>query len=203
VIEKNHINSIKIRILFEEEIPMDLYQAIKERRSIRRYKEDSIEEAVVLRLIEAAQWAPSWAHTQCVSLVAVDDADVKAALTETLAEGNPATKAMGQAPLVFAFCAQKGRAGYKKGEASTPKGDNWLMFDVGLSMQNFMLSAHAEGLATVCIGLFDSEKAAKVLGLPENMEVVALTPLGYPAQEANIPPRKAVDIFCHKNKYSA
>lgn len=181
---------------------MELYQAIKDRRSIRRYKADKVDEAALSRLLDAAQWAPSWAHTQCVEVLIVDDPEVKAGLQAATGERNPAYKAMGEAPLAVAFLGKKGRAGFKKGEASTPRGD-WMMFDVALAMENFMLAAHAEGLATVCIGLFDIEAAAKALELPPEVEVVALTPLGYPDMEANVPARKERALFAHKNKYPA
>ncbi|PLX42158.1 MAG: nitroreductase [Deltaproteobacteria bacterium] len=180
---------------------MELYEAIKERRSIRRYKETAVPSDVLDRIIEAAQWAPSWAHSQCVEVVVIDDPAKKLALQATLPETNPAYKAMVGAPLVVAFCAKLNRAGFKKGEPATPRGNGWALFDTGLSMQNFMLAAHSEGLATVCVGLFDSEKAGAALGAPEGVEVVALTPLGYPNQEPNLPPRKDKAEFARKNSY--
>lgn len=179
---------------------MELYKAIAERRSIRRYKADKVDEAVLARLVEAAQWAPSWAHTQCVEVIVVEDPAVKAKLQAAAGERNPAFKAMGEAPLAVAFVAKRNRAGFKKGEAATPRGD-WFMFDTGLAMQNFMLAAHAEGLATVCVGLFDIAAAAAALELPEGMDVVALTPLGFPDMTANIPGRKDASEFLHHNVY--
>jgi len=179
---------------------MDIYQAIKERRSVRRYKADEVPEEILDRLLLAAQWAPSWAHTQCVEVVVVRDPAVKEKLQAAVGERNPAFKAMGEAPLAIAFCARLGRAGYKKGETSTRRGD-WFMFDTALAMENFMLCAHAEGLATVCIGLFDSAAAAVALGLPEGVEAVALTPLGYPDQTPNLPARKDRALFVHKDVY--
>lgn len=179
---------------------MNIYDAIKNRRSVRRYKTDAVPAEVLDRLLEAAQWAPSWAHTQCAEVVVVDDPAVKMALQASLPEKNPAYKAMVQAPLALAFCAKAGRAGFKKGEAATPRGD-WMMFDVALVMENFMLAAQAEGLATVCVGLFDAAVAAKAVNAPEGVEVISLTPLGYPDQEPNIPPRKAREAFCVGNRY--
>ena len=180
---------------------MDLYTAIKERRSVRRYKDTEIPPQTLDRLLEAAQWAPSWAHTQCVEVVVADTPEMKAALQGSLPEKNPAYKAMMQAPIVVAFLAKGGRAGYKQGAPATPRGDGWSLFDTGLAMQNFMLAAHAEGLATVCIGLFDSAKAGEALGLPEGVEVVAMTPLGYPDQVPNLPPRKDRGDFVKFNGY--
>jgi len=181
---------------------MELYQAIHERRSLRKFKADPVPEALLTKLCDAAQWAPSWAHTQCVEVVAVADAKGKADLQTSLPDRNPAYKAMVEAPLAIAFCVKLGRAGFKKGEAATSRGDGWSLFDCGLAMQNFMLAAHAEGLATVCVGLFDQDAAGRALGLPEGMEVVALTPLGYPSDtEVNLPPRKPLGEFLHRERY--
>lgn len=180
---------------------MELYNAIRNRRSVRRFKADPVPTDALERLLEAAQWAPSWAHTQCAQVVVCDDAAVKAALQACLSEKNPAYAAMAQAPLVVAFCARKGRAGFKQGQPSTPRGDGWLLFDTALAMQNFMLAAHAEGLATVCVGLFDAAKAAQALHVPPEAEVVALTPLGFADQTPNVPARKNVLDFYSRNIY--
>ncbi|HSH69900.1 MAG TPA: nitroreductase family protein [Deferrisomatales bacterium] len=180
---------------------MELYQAIEGRRSVRRYTDQPVPKEVLERLLTAAQWAPSWAHTQAPEVVVVDDAQVRDALRASLPESNPANRAMGEAPLVVAFSARLGRAGFKKGEPTTIRGD-WMMFDVALAMQNFMLAAHAEGLATVCIGLFDAEAASRAVGAPEGTTVVALTPLGYPATETKVPPRKDPTQFVHWNRYT-
>jgi nitroreductase len=107
---------------------------------------------------------------------------------------------MVEAPWVVAFCARAGRAGFYKGQAATSRGD-WMLFDTALAMENFMLAAHAEGLATVCVGLFDAARAAQAVGLPEGVEVVALTPLGYPDAEAKVPPRKAPGDFAHWERF--
>lgn len=179
---------------------MELYEAIHGRRSVRKYKPDPVPPEVLGRLLDAAQWAPSWAHTQCCEVVLVTDPQRKAALQASLPGTNPAFKAMVDAPLAVAFCARPGRAGFYRGTAATPRGD-WMMFDAGLAMQNFMLAAHAEGLATVCVGLFDPASAARALGAPEGVEVIALTPLGYPDAEVKVPPRKPRDEFARRESY--
>lgn len=179
---------------------MELYEAIRERRSVRRYKADPVGEDVLDRLLEASQWAPSWAHTQCPEVLVIDDPAVKEALAEAAGDRNPAYRALKEAPLVVAFLGRKGRAGFKKGEAATPRGD-WFMFDVALAMQNFMLAAHAEGLATVCVGLFDIGKAEQALNLPEDVTVVTYTPLGQPDQVPNLPARKERERFAFRNSY--
>ncbi len=179
---------------------MELHEAIHGRRAGRRYLTTPVPEATLERLFDAAQWAPSWAHTQCPELVVVSHPEKKKALQECILENNPSYKAMLIAPLAVAFCARTGKSGFKKGEAATPRGD-WMMFDVALAMQNFMLAAHAEGLATVCIGMFDASRAARALAAPPGVEVVALTPLGFPDGETKAPPRKSREDFTHRESY--
>jgi nitroreductase len=107
---------------------------------------------------------------------------------------------MTEAPLVIVLCGKKGVSGFKKGEAVTVKGD-WLMFDTGIAMQTLCLTAYSMGLGTVVVGMFDHKKAEEILGLPKNAEVVAMTPLGYPATVGVAPRRKEIAEFVFYNKY--
>jgi nitroreductase len=72
------------------------------------------------------------------------------------------------------------------------------MFDVGLATQNLCLAAHAEGLGTVIVGLFDAAKAAKVLQVPQGKAVVIITPLGFPEKVPAPPKRKEIEEFVHQ-----
>lgn len=179
---------------------MELFDAIRGRRSVRKFKADPVPQELVDQLLDAAQWAPSWAHTQVCEVVVVSRPELKEALQGSLPTTNPAFKALVEAPLAVAFCARTGKAGFYKGQAATHWGD-WLMFDAALAMQNFMLAAHGLGLATVCVGLFDAAKAAQALHAPPGVEVVALTPLGFPAGETKVPPRKAREEFVRWEGY--
>ena len=180
---------------------MDLMETIKGRRSIRKYKPDPIPEEAFRTLMEAVRWAPSWANTQCWELIVIKDPKIKSELATALSKTNPALSAMTEAPLVIVLCGKKGVAGFKKGEAATVKGD-WLMFDTGIAMQTLCLTAHSMGLGTVVIGLFDHKKAEEILGVPQNAEVVAMTPLGYPATEGIVPKRKEPSEFVFYEKHT-
>jgi nitroreductase len=181
---------------------MDLMEAIKGRRSIRKYKPDPVSEETLQKVIEAVQWSPSWANTQCWELILVRDPNVKSELANTLTPTNPARSSIAGAPLVVVLCGKKGISGFEKGEAATVKGD-WLMFDTGIAMQNLCLAAYGLGLGTVIVGLFDHRKAEEILGLPQNVEVAAMTPLGYPAVQRSAPKRKEVSEFLFREKYGS
>ena len=189
-----------IIIKAKEEVDMELMEAIKGRRSIRKYKPDPVPEEVLRTILEAARWSPSWANTQCWEVVVVKDPKIKSELAETLVKTNPALSSMTEAPLVIVLCGKKGVSGFKKGETATVKGD-WLMFDTGIAMQSLCLAAHGLGLGTVVVGLFDHKKAEEVLGVPQDREVVAITPLGYPAAEGVAPKRKEISEFVFNERY--
>ncbi|MGQ9646316.1 MAG: nitroreductase family protein, partial [Thermodesulfobacteriota bacterium] len=179
---------------------MDLMEAIKGRRSIRKYKAEPVSEEVVQKVMEAVRWSPSWANTQCWEVILVRDPSMKSELANTLTPTNPARSAMTEAPIVVVLCGKRGVSGFKKGEAATVKGD-WLMFDTGIAMQNLCLAAHALGLGTVIVGLFDHRKAEEILGVPQSVEVVAMTPLGYPAAQGSAPKRNEVSEFVFNERY--
>ena len=173
---------------------MDVMETIKGRRSIRKYRPDPVAEEALRTVLEAVQWAPSWANTQCWEIIVVKDLKIRSELATILPKGNPAIPSMTEAPLAIVLCGKKGASGYYKGHVSTEKGD-WLLFDTGLAMQNLCLAAHALGLGTVVIGMMDHRKAAQILGVPSDVDVVAMTPLGYPAAAGGSSKRKEIAEF--------
>jgi nitroreductase len=180
---------------------MEVTEAIKTRRSIRKYKATPVKDNDLDTILEAARWAPSWANTQCVRLVIVKDKEIKSKLAETLDSNNPAHQAILEAPILIAVCAELGKSGFRRGEIQTDKGD-WYMFDAGIAMQNLVLASHSLGLGTVYVGLFDAPKAGTILNLPDEITVVALTPLGYPNIEPNTPQRKESSETVFYDSYS-
>ena len=147
---------------------MDTLEAIKNRRSIRKYKADPVSDQVLNTILDAARLAPSWSNTQCWRFIVVRDSGLKAQLAETIQPvpnlgPNPALNAVKNAPVVIVALAQKGVSGSFNGKTATDKGEWWFMLDVGLAMQNLVLAATALGLGTVCIGLIDTPKVAALL----------------------------------------
>ena len=179
---------------------MEVLEAIKTRRSIRRYKTTPVDDKTIVLVLEASRWAPSWANTQCWRFIVVRDGNIKAKLANALSANNPATDAIRNAPVTIVACAELGKSGFKCGEQSTDKGD-WYMFDVGLAMQNLVLVAHSLGLGTVHVGAFDAKKVESILGLPQGFCVVEMTPLGYPDEEPKPRLRKELSEIVFYDKY--
>lgn len=178
----------------------ELMEVIKGRRSIRKYEEKMVPDDLLNQVLEAVQWAPSWANTQCWEIVVVKETASKQKLQETLGKGNPATKAIVGAPVVLAICGKLKSSGYYKDQVTTKLGD-WFMFDLGIATQSLCLAAHDLGLGTVIVGLFDQAKAAEVLQVPPGYELVSLIPLGYPAKISPAPKRRDISEFTHNERF--
>ncbi len=179
---------------------MDLMTIIKERRSIRKFDDREIPLDVQNTLLEAVQWSQSWANTQCWEVLVIQDPTIRLQLQETMSKGNPAAKAIVEAPLLFGLAAKLKSSGYYKGQAPTKYGD-WFLFDLGLATQNLCLTAHALGLGSVVVGLFDHDKAREVLQIPQEFEMPVLIPLGYPAQTPKPPKRRDINDFTHYDTF--
>jgi nitroreductase len=168
---------------------MELLKTISERRSIRKYLKDPVPDGILLDILEAGRAAPSWANTQVSRFIVVKDQAIKEALRTTLPEGNPAQRAIVDAPVVICLFAKLGLSGFHKGIAETDKGD-WFMFDAGIAMEHIVLAAWNFGLGTVHVGMFDAVKAQEILRVPEDYRVVEMTPLGYFETAPNPRPRR-------------
>jgi len=178
---------------------MEVFDAIKERHSVRSYKPDPIPDDVLKQVLDAARLSPSWANTQCWRFIVVKDKEMRHKLAET-SPGNRGVLSLKEAPVVIVACAELKKAGYKGGVASSDKGD-WFMFDVAVAMQNMVLEAWSLGLGTVYCGLFDSAKVTRLLQIPEGYTVVAMTPLGYPTGEPRFSPRKELSEIAFSESF--
>jgi nitroreductase len=193
---------------------LDIFEAINTRRSIRRYTSDPVDDKKINAILEAGRWAPSWANTQCSRFVVVRDAKIKAALADTVNKmktpdgqevPTPAANAINTVPVVIVVCAETGKSGTKPGsggvgEFITDKGD-WFMFDTALAVENMVLAAHGLGLGTVILGAFDPQKAEKVINVPRGYRLVAMFPVGVPAQPGKAPPRKELNELVIKDRF--
>lgn len=179
---------------------MTAKECIMGRRSIRRFTDTPVSEDVLNEIVEEASYAPSWKHTQITRYIAVTG-DVKAKIAAECTESYPKNgEIIASAPLLIAVTIIKNRSGYERdGSFSTPKGSGWQMFDAGIASQTFCLAAYEKGIGSVILGIFDEAKASAILEIPEDRELIALIPIGYPAEEPAAPKRKPVtDLLSYK-----
>ncbi|MDD6810873.1 MAG: nitroreductase family protein [Lachnospiraceae bacterium] len=173
---------------------MTANECIRGRRSIRKFKQDAISHELLAEIVETASYAPSWKHTQIVRYIALEGAlkDKIAAEGTSMFPNNG--KIMENAPMVIAVTVIKNRCGYERdGSFTTPRKDTWQMYDAGVASQTFCLAAYEKGIGSVIMGIFDQAKIEALLELPEDRELVALIPIGYPDEEPVAPKRKPVE----------
>ena len=163
---------------------MTVRQAIRARRSVRAYQDKPIEQEKLDRILEAARLAPSASNRQEWRFVVVRDPDKRARLVEA-ASGQAF---VGQAPVVIVACAKHDGRMMRCGQACYP-------IDVAIALEHIALQAVEEGLGTCWIGAFDEAAAKEICGIPEtdDVRVIELMPLGYPADSAREKSRLAMD----------
>ncbi len=154
---------------------MDVLDAIKTRKSIRKYLDKPVEEEKIRAILEAARLAPSARNLQEWRFVVVRDKKTR----EKIAEAAGGQKFVGQAPVVIAACAETDGHLMTCGQACYP-------IDVAIALDHITLMAVKLGLGTCWIGKFYPEKVREILGIPDDIQVVELMPLGYPADPSRI-----------------
>lgn len=174
---------------------MNTLEAIRTRRSIRKFQDKLVPRETVEEIVAAAAYAPSWKNTQISRYHVVEEAGLQKTIAEDCTLGFAHNNGiLSRAPQVVVLTAKKGRSGMEKdGSCSTSKGESWLMFDAGVAAQTFCLAAWEYGVGSVIMGIFDAEKVAELLQLPEDEEAVALIAIGYPDETPNAPKRKTVE----------
>lgn len=171
---------------------MKVLEVIQKRRSVRKYKEDPIPEKDLMRVLEAARLAPSGKNFQPWKFIIVKDK----ALKEKLAQASAGQFFMAEAPIIIVGCgfpdncyAHMGR--YMK---------SWSV-DVTIALEHLILQAQEEGFGTCWIGSFEEEEVKAILNIPENVKVLALTPLGYPDEIPRFRGRKSLDEIISYDRF--
>jgi len=149
---------------------MNVFEAIKTRRSVRSYKDRDIEEEKLKKILEAARLAPSAKNLQQWKFVVVREREKR----KKLAEAANRQDFIGEAPVVIAAVSLNPNNVMGCGVPSYP-------VDLAIAVDHMTLQAVEEGLGTCWIGAFDQEKVKEILKVPEDYKVVVLLPLGYPA----------------------
>jgi len=186
---------------------MELFEAIKSRRSIRKYTDKPVEDEKLRAVLEAVRMAPSWSNYQCWRLVVVMDKSVKEQLSALSYvesffalkgyKANPSMKALAEAPVVIVLCADPVKSGVLWDQ-------RYYLVDAGIASENLMLAARGLGLGTVFVGVYDEDKIKGLLRIPEAIRIVGLFPLGYPTEEKKIgPSRMPVEEFCFYGEWKS
>ncbi len=167
-----------------------LREILRTRRSIRSYKDKDISEDDLQKILEAGWFAPSAGNRQPVEYIIVRDDLLKQKLS--------VQQFVGDAPVVVVVFADTRRSGSRYGERAE---ERYLHHDSGAAIQNMLLMVNALGLGSCWIGAFNDDRIAKVLDIPQNMQIMALLPIGYPNEEPTTPRKIPIEKIIHENKY--
>jgi nitroreductase len=160
---------------------MEFSELIKKRYSVRAYKPDPVEDEVLNQVLEAARLAPTAANRQPFQLIVIPTAGREAELNRIYRKDW-----FVQAPLVICACAIPAQGWVRM------DGKNYTDVDVAIAMDHLILAAAGLGLGTCWIAAFDPTATREVLRLPDGVEPIVFTPLGYPADQPKPKKRKAL-----------
>jgi nitroreductase len=190
---------------------MDVYKAIKSRRSIRRFQQKPIPLKILKKLVNAARLAPSAANLQPLEYFVVNDKELCSKVFETIGwagyikpKWTPDVKERPKAYIVMLV---------KDAE------NKWYLRDVSLATENIVLAAEAEGIGSCILCNIDKEKIRQALEIPKNIIVDSLIALGYKAEKSAVEelkdsvkywrdeknimhvPKRKLDDITHFNKF--
>ncbi|MBI5055690.1 MAG: nitroreductase family protein [Nitrospirae bacterium] len=160
---------------------MDIFEIIKTRRSIRKFTEEPIADEIVDRIIEAGMWAPSGMNNQPWKFAVIKDSEMKTKISSLT---HYSKIVLSSNALIAVFL------------------DNSLSYDrtkdcqaIGACIQNMLLTIHSMGLGAVWLGeiLRSKDKILELTGGPQDLELMAVIALGYPAQKGGKGSRKSLE----------
>lgn len=181
----------------------NLREAILRRRSVRRYRSDPVPRGVIMRLLEAATWAPSAHNRQPWRFVVVETLAQKTALAEAMgarlrqdlqADGAPEAvieadtarsyARITSAPALVVLCLTLAEMDVYPDERRSRNECLMAVQSAAMAGQNLLLAAHDAGLGAcwLCAPLFVPDVVRAVLCLPDDWQPQALITLGYPAE---------------------
>jgi nitroreductase len=173
---------------------LDLFEAIKSRRSVRAFTQEDVSKEEIEKLIDAARRAPSAGNIQPWEFIVVRKTETKhrlsaAALDQTFIE---------KAPVVIVVCANQTLSSRRYGARGSHL---YCLQDTGAAIQNILLTACALKLATCWVGAFKEEEARKALNLPEGVRPVSIIPVGHPAEKPMARSRRPLSEIVHSETY--
>ena len=201
---------------------MDIYEAINGRRSIRKFQQTKVEDEKLMKLAKAAITAPNNGNSQPWDFIFITDPELIKELCKVLEEVHSEYFGKGRKDNLEGERLEKTISMYSRmvtvpafviaclnirnQQLNKPYQEwttQWANHSIAAAMENLMLAAVAEGLGTCWFGTpgWKSEKLRELLNIPENVEIVATSPIGYPDESPNARPRIAVEEVTHFNKW--
>jgi nitroreductase len=161
---------------------MGILELIHNRFSVRSYKTDPVEQEKIDVILNAARMAPTASNRQPFNIIVIHTKDREEELLSIYQRDW-----FVQAPLILCICGVPDVAWVRR------DGRQFLFVDVGIVMDHVVLTATELGLGTCIVAAFDEINARRVLSLPDEIEPILFTPLGYPLDTPRIKQRKNIE----------
>ena len=169
---------------------LDVFEVMKERRSIRDYTTEDVSDRDVCRLIEAALLAPSAGNEQPWEFVVVKNLETK----RLLASAASGQRFIEDAPVVIVVCADSAKASKTYGG----RGEKlYCLQDTAAATQNMLLVATALGLGTCWVGAFRENEVTRAIRAPKDVKPVVIVPVGHPTKKQSAPHRRPFEDVVH------
>ncbi|HHY47608.1 MAG TPA: nitroreductase family protein [Firmicutes bacterium] len=181
---------------------MELFEAIRSRRSVRDFDSKPVPDEILTQLIEAARWAPTGGNLQPWEFVIVKSQTQKERLVQATYAGYMAKTGKPQswilkAPVVVVACANLGESEARYGD----HGKDIAILDLAACIENFLLAAVAVGLGSCWVSGYDEARVREILRLPNSVKPIGILPVGYPKMIPPPPPRLPVEDIVYYEEY--
>jgi nitroreductase len=174
---------------------MDLFEAVKDRRSVRSYKDKKVEDEKLQKIIEAGNAAPSAGDLQAYEIVVIKKREQKEALSKAALDQD----FIAEAPVVLVVVANQKRSAQRYGKRGA---ELYAVQDATIAASYIQLAATALGLSTCWVGAYNDAAVAKVVGanMAEGLIPEAILPIGYANESPRATPRRKLSEIVHQGK---
>lgn len=169
---------------------MEFLELAKKRYSVRAYKNEAVEDEKLNAILEAARFAPTAVNYQPFQIIVIKTEGREEELKRIYQ-----AEWFREAPIVICVCAIPNNAWKRR------DGKNYADVDATIVMDHIILAATSMGLGTCWIGAFDVNAAKEVLNLPDGVEPLVFTPIGYPADQIGEKNRKEISELVRYEKW--
>ncbi len=184
LVKRPHLLKKLVEAAIGAALATDVFEVIRKRRSVRNFQDKEIPMEKILKVLDAARWAPSAKNSQPWDFIVVRDPEKK----RKLAEMAPFGKFIERAPVLIVV-------------VTDPKKSPTHIIDGACAVENMFLAAQALGLGTCWVDIFDQRRAKELLSIPEHKYILTVVPLGYPAGEPARSTRKPLEECVHLEEF--
>lgn len=171
---------------------MDFFEVVEGRISVRSFTEEDVSREEIRRVLEAARRAPTAGNLQAWSVVVVRDPGLR----RRLADAARGQRHVAEAPVDLVFLADRERSASRYGDRGW---ELYALQDATIAATHAMLAAHSLGLGACWVGAMREGEVEGLLGIPEEHRVVAIMPLGHPADGSVETSRRPLEEFVHRD----